>query len=186
MSFLIQYFESLRDASALSGDQQYATFLNIQQVRARQEEIQREKLGCCGADLNTRGEPKLVIINAERFKALDSEFTHNAGFVARQIDSLNKFDDISTKAQAMGVEVPTLKGMERALVDKSNRLLLKENMARTIVEEQMYRNKTPAIKVSESPLVLEIEQGAAQLRQEIARLRELVEAGRELVRISLC
>lgn len=177
ISFLINYFEGL--TSPLVGDQQYNTYLNIKQLRSRQDQIQKEKLtGCCGAGLNSRGRVELIILDEQRFGELETEFAKNAAQILRLQDALNRFDAVAQKAQQMGVPTPTLKGIERQRVELSNKSVTKEAIARSAAESEMAKYHTSAIKVSESPLVAEYATAIALLKKEVDELTALAEQGR--------
>ena len=163
----------------MTGDPQYTTVLDIKRLKSRQDEIQKEKLiGCCGASLNSRGDAKLIILDEHRFGELESEFARNAAQILRLQDSLNKFDNVALKGVDMGVAIPTLKEIERKRTELSNRLMLNESIARSAAESEMARYNTPAIKVSESPMVMELSTAASLLRKEVDALRALAEEGR--------
>jgi hypothetical protein len=180
ISFLINYFEGL--TTPLAGDPQYSTYLNIKQLRSRQDAIQKEKLqGCCGAGLNSRGKVELVILDEGRFGDLETEFAKNAAQILRLQDSLNRFDPIAKKAVEVGVPVPTQRGIESRRIELSNKLITKESIARSAADSEMIKYHTSAIKVSESPLVLELSTAISLLKNEVDALVALAEEGRAIV-----
>ena len=180
MPILMNYFDNIPNGIDLRDDQQYNLFLEMNQLRKRQTEIEKEKLSCCGVEL-VKDEPRLSIVDRPRFKALVSEIAEAERTCTKIYLELNKFDGIAQEALNLGVEIPTFYGIERKAVQVGNQLVTRQAVLRSRIEELLAtRPGVTAIEALTHPSIASIEIGNAELKERYQALLNLVERARGL------